>query len=208
MAVPGRIPRSVGLLLFFVVLSAVLLQPGCGTAIDSQIGVTGSFVDPSYRDAAEVLRAYIANEMEQKGLPAVSIALIDDQQVVWAEGFGFADPAVGAAATAETVYRVGSVSKLFTDIAIMQRVEAGELDLDAPITDYLPGFSPSNSFNTPIRAWLPRSPASMKPRWFSRPSRESSTPTLPSRWLAMCWRSWKASRSQPFCSEMFWIRWG
>ena len=38
MAVPGRIPRSVGLLLFFVVLPAVLLQPGCGAAIDSQTG--------------------------------------------------------------------------------------------------------------------------------------------------------------------------
>ena len=45
-------------------------------------------------------------------------------------------------ATAETVYRVGSVSKLFTDVAVMQLVEQGELDLDAPVTKYLPDFKP------------------------------------------------------------------
>src|SRR5205823_2850364 len=45
-------------------------------------------------------------------------------------------------ATAQTVYRVGSVSKLFTDVAVMQLVEKGELDLDAPVTKYLPDFKP------------------------------------------------------------------
>jgi CubicO group peptidase (beta-lactamase class C family)/D-alanyl-D-alanine dipeptidase len=72
---------------------------------------------------------------------------VDDQQIVWAQGFGFADPAAKIPATAQTVYRVGSVSKLFTDIAIMQQVERGKLDLDAPITKYLPEFQPVNPFN-------------------------------------------------------------
>jgi D-alanyl-D-alanine dipeptidase/CubicO group peptidase (beta-lactamase class C family) len=48
------------------------------------------------------------------------------------------------------VYRVGSVSKLFTDIAIMQRVEAGEVDLDAPITRILPEFTPANPHSDSI----------------------------------------------------------
>ncbi len=150
MAVPGRIPRPVVLLLAFALLPAVLLQPGCSAATDSPSVATGTPVDPAYQDVAEVLRAYIGAEMEQKGLPAVSIALVHDQRIVWAEGFGFADPAAGIAATAETVYRVGSVSKLFTDIAVMQRVEAGEIDLDAPVADYLPEFAPSNSSGIPI----------------------------------------------------------
>ena len=55
-----------------------------------------------------------------------------------------------APATADTVYRVGSVSKLFTDIAVMQLVERGEVDLDAPVTTYLPDFKPTNPFGTPI----------------------------------------------------------
>src|SRR5205814_1331200 len=70
--------------------------------------------------------------------------------IVWAQGFGLADPKAKIPASAETVYRIGSVSKLFTDIAIMQLVERGELNLDAPIADYLPNFHPHNSFGTPI----------------------------------------------------------
>ena len=88
--------------------------------------------------------------MKDKALPAVSIALVDDQRIVWSKGFGYADPAKKLPATADTVYRVGSVSKLFTDIAVMQLVERGQVDLDAPVTTYLPSFKPTNPFGTPI----------------------------------------------------------
>jgi CubicO group peptidase (beta-lactamase class C family)/D-alanyl-D-alanine dipeptidase len=83
-------------------------------------------------------------------LPGLSIAIVDRQQTVWAQGFGFADPLTKEPATAETVYRIGSVSKLFTDIGVMQLVERGELNLDAPVTNYLPDFQPHNPFGTPI----------------------------------------------------------
>jgi serine beta-lactamase-like protein LACTB len=96
------------------------------------------------------LEQAIRQEMKKHALPALSIALVDNQQVVWAEGFGMADAARKVPATADTIYRVGSVSKLFTDTAIMQLVEKGELDLDAPITRYLSDFHPSNPFGKPI----------------------------------------------------------
>src|SRR5438874_47696 len=88
--------------------------------------------------------------MEDKKLPAFSIALVDDQQVVWAQGFGYADPDKKIPASPETVYRIGSVSKLFTDIGVMQLVERGELDLDAPIQKYLPDFQPHNPFHKDV----------------------------------------------------------
>lgn len=103
-----------------------------------------------YAAAVEMIERFITHEMADKDLPALSIALIDDQQVVWAKGFGFADPKSKEPATAETVYRVGSVSKLFTDIAVMQLVEQGKLDLDAPVTRYLPDFHPHNPFGRSI----------------------------------------------------------
>src|SRR5262245_40721948 len=84
-----------------------------------------------YETAARRLAALINYEVEDKRLPALSIALVDDQRIVWAQGFGLADPAGKVQATADTVYRVGSVSKLFTDLAVMQRVESRDLDLDA-----------------------------------------------------------------------------
>ena len=103
-----------------------------------------------YSAVAQMLEKFIAREMAEKDLPAVSIALVDDQQIVWANGFGFADPTAKTPATAETVYRVGSVSKLFTDIAVMQLVEQGKLDINAPVTRYLPSFHPKNNFDKAI----------------------------------------------------------
>ncbi|HTU20140.1 MAG TPA: serine hydrolase [Gemmataceae bacterium] len=103
-----------------------------------------------YQTAVEHLTQLIEREVRQKKLPALSIALVDDQQIVWARGFGFADPKAKVPATADTIYRVGSVSKLFTDLAVMQLVERGALDLDAPITKYLPDFKPGNPFDKPI----------------------------------------------------------
>ncbi|MGI9091825.1 MAG: serine hydrolase [Gemmatimonadaceae bacterium] len=108
--------------------------------------------DPKYADAAAFLERVIATEMRNKQLPALSIALVDGDRIVWARGFGEADPVRHVPATAETVYRVGSVSKLFTDVGIMQLVEKGQVDLDVPVSRYLPGFHPHpvNSSGAPI----------------------------------------------------------
>ncbi|SIO60270.1 D-alanyl-D-alanine dipeptidase [Singulisphaera sp. GP187] len=103
-----------------------------------------------YAEVAKKLESWISSEIDQKEIPGLSIALIDDQQVAWARGFGFADPRRRVPASAETVYRVGSVSKLFTDIAVMQLVEQGLLDLDAPVSDSLPGFAPKQTKGKPI----------------------------------------------------------
>ena len=103
-----------------------------------------------YAAVARALEPMIEWERRTKGIPAISIALVDDQQIVWARGFGLEGIADSVPATAETVYRVGSVSKLFTDLAIMQQVELGALDLDAPVTRYLPDFTLANPFGTPI----------------------------------------------------------
>ncbi len=103
-----------------------------------------------YQEVANLLDKLIQREVADKGLPALSIALIDDQTVVWAKGYGLADPEKKTPATADTVYRVGSVSKLFTDVAVMQLVERGALDLDAPVTKVLPEFKPINTFGKAI----------------------------------------------------------
>jgi len=103
-----------------------------------------------YAGIASTLGPLIRREMDEKQLPAFSIALVDGNQIVWAQGFGFQDSDQKIPATAHTVYRVGSVSKLFTDIAIMQMVEKGKISLDAPVQQYIPDFHPHNSFSKPI----------------------------------------------------------
>src|SRR5215469_15013005 len=104
----------------------------------------------TYAPVTGALEDFILQEMESKQLPAISIALVDGQRVVWARGFGLADPDRRTPATADTVYRIGSVSKLFTDIGIMQLVEKGKLDLDAPVSTYIPNFHPPNPFGKAI----------------------------------------------------------
>ncbi len=101
-----------------------------------------------YAEAGSRLSAFIERERARHDLAAVSIALVDDDGVAWAAGFGEQSP--GVPATAQTVYRVGSVSKLFTDIAIMQLAERDEIDIDAPVRTYLPDFAPDNRSGTSI----------------------------------------------------------
>lgn len=103
-----------------------------------------------FEPVAESLTRFIVHEMDDKRLPALSIALVVDSEIVWAAGFGLARPQDSVPATAQTIYRVGSVSKLFTDIALMRLVQRGALDLDAPVGRYLPEFHPRNPFRTTV----------------------------------------------------------
>jgi CubicO group peptidase (beta-lactamase class C family)/D-alanyl-D-alanine dipeptidase len=139
---PRRVLAAARLWVSAVVLSAAMLACADG---DARIPARAD-----YAAAVEALTGFIEHEMADKALPALSIALVEDQETVWAEGFGWADPERETPATAATVYRVGSVSKLFTDLGIMQLVERGEIDLDAPITEYLADFNPENPDGEPI----------------------------------------------------------
>lgn len=99
-----------------------------------------------YRYVKEYISWLIRKEMNQNDVQGLSIALVDDQQVIWAEGFGFADVADKIPADADTIYRVGSVSKLITTTAAMQLVEQGKLELDQPLVTYVPDFSLRSRF--------------------------------------------------------------
>ncbi|MBL9139340.1 MAG: beta-lactamase family protein [Verrucomicrobiales bacterium] len=79
-------------------------------------------------------------EIDQGHLSGVSVALVEGSTVVWADGFGFADKSRRRPTSSNTVYRVGSISKLFTAIAAMQLSEQGRLDIDVPIDRYVPDF--------------------------------------------------------------------
>jgi serine beta-lactamase-like protein LACTB len=104
----------------------------------------------AYRDAVARLSEYINAEMQQKNIPALSIAVVSDQGIVWAQGFGFADREKKRPATAQTIYRVGSVSKLLSDMALVQLIDQGKLKLDEDIQSALPNFRPNNPFGKPI----------------------------------------------------------
>lgn len=98
------------------------------------------------REAVDDLSRFIEQEMEAKKLPALSIAIMDQGEVVWAHGFGMAVPSAKVSAAPDTVYRVASISKLFTDMAAMKLAEEGVLDLDRPVAEVVPELRPNNPF--------------------------------------------------------------
>lgn len=119
----------------FTLLSAIILA-GCGGA--------------DRTDWHARLDAFIQQELTAKHIPALSVAVVADGREVWSNGYGISNPSAGTPVSPTTVYRVASVSKLFTALTVMQLAERGILDLDAPITDYLPEFSPENPYDKPI----------------------------------------------------------
>jgi serine beta-lactamase-like protein LACTB len=76
----------------------------------------------------------------QRGIPGLSLTVAVDGKIVYSEGFGFADLEERVPAWPTTKFRIGSISKPLTAVALMELVEAGKVDLDAPVQKYVPSF--------------------------------------------------------------------
>jgi CubicO group peptidase (beta-lactamase class C family) len=160
--------------------------------------------DDGVMSSLELLSAWIESQMAYRGQPGLSMGVIYDQELIWAKGFGYADLASKKAATPTTVYRIASITKLFTATAIMQLRDEGKLQLDDPVTRHLPWFQVQNSFadapEITIRqllthtSGLPREAAF--PYWVDRnfPTIEAIREKLPNQEVAIAPESkWKYS---------------
>ena len=153
--------------------------------------------------------AYIRKQMKGARIPGLALGIVHDGRPVHLRGFGRADDS-GRAFTAQTPFFIGSNSKSFTALAVMQLAEAGKVDLDAPVQRCIPWFrvaDPEASALITVRHLLNqtsglteragsgmpgqrpgcRSPASM---WWS---------TGPGRWSRWTPARW-GSRSASTCS--------
>ncbi len=104
-------------------------------------GLASAAAPTDDQSAAKQFSAAAAEELQRGILPGFSVAWIVDGKLVYSAGFGYADWKQGSPATDQTIYRAGSISKLFNAVAAVQLVEQGKLDLDAPVEAALPGFS-------------------------------------------------------------------
>lgn len=87
------------------------------------------------------LEREIRPALQRCRVPGCSIAVVTRDGLVWAGGFGYADLRSGRPATADTVYRLFSGTKLFTAVAVLQLEERALLNLDDPVADHLPGLA-------------------------------------------------------------------
>ncbi|MFZ0639259.1 MAG: serine hydrolase domain-containing protein [Candidatus Acidiferrales bacterium] len=91
----------------------------------------------------------IGNELLARGIPGLAVAVAVDGHLVYAEGFGYADLEERVPAWPTTKFRIGSISKTLTAAALMQLVEQGKVDLDAPVQKYVPSFPDKGAKITP-----------------------------------------------------------
>jgi len=91
---------------------------------------------------------YELNKLEKKhNLPSIAVSLLSGEEVIYQQTTGLSNIEENIPADFETVYKAGSISKLFTAIEIMRLYEESLIDLDEPITTYLPEFSIKSRFN-------------------------------------------------------------
>jgi CubicO group peptidase (beta-lactamase class C family) len=76
--------------------------------------------------------------MREGRIPGFSVAVVKEGEIVYAEGFGSRDPIRSLPATPDTLYGIGSCTKSFVAMAIMQLAEKGKVDLHAPVNKYVP----------------------------------------------------------------------
>ena len=96
--------------------------------------------DSTYAPAIAAAARRLVATLHSQRIPGMTVAVAVDGHVIWSEGFGFADVANRTAACPETRFRIGSVSKPITAVAMARLYDAGKLDLDAPITRYVSSF--------------------------------------------------------------------
>lgn len=107
-----------------------------------------SITQGDYSYAIEYADSRIKNLMKEHDLPSVVVAMIDGSDIIYKNAYGLSNIAQNTKATLDTVYKVGSITKLFTGIEIMRMHEEGLINIKKPITEYLPDFSINTRFGS------------------------------------------------------------
>jgi CubicO group peptidase (beta-lactamase class C family) len=95
---------------------------------------------PAYPSAVQAAEDAAYDVLRQHGASSLGIAIVNRSGLAWTRSFGLADVATGTPPTPETRFGIGSVSKMFAAVAVMQLAERGLVELEAPLVRYLPGF--------------------------------------------------------------------
>ena len=126
----GVVKTSVGL----IVLKELALDAQPVIALSQTAQTTPGRFQPAYQRLDE----YIARHMSEVGAPGMTLALSDRNGLLRSSQYGFADVKAGIKVSPQTLFEIGSISKSFVAMAVLQLAEEGKLDLNKPVTNYLP----------------------------------------------------------------------
>ncbi len=127
-----RRKAGVWMILAALVLGAAYLasKPGSDTPAANGHGSAPEFA---------AIERFVQDEMAAQRIPGLALGIVENDRITYLRGFGKADDS-GRPVTPRTPFIIGSIAKSFTALAIMQLVEAGKIELDAPVQRYLPWF--------------------------------------------------------------------
>ena len=99
---------------------------------------------PSVQDNSDIkldeklaqFEGYLADMQRELDIPGMSVAIVKDQELIWAQGFGYADVEARRPATADTSYEIASLTKTLSSAILLQLVEQGKVNLDDPVSKY------------------------------------------------------------------------
>jgi CubicO group peptidase (beta-lactamase class C family) len=112
------------------------------------LAVSGSAIRAADTLDTAQIDTHVKDWMQMYDVPGASIALVRDGDVIYTRGYGVRDTTTQHPVNENTLFAIGSITKSFTSLAVAQLVDAGKIDLDSPVTAYLPDFKLSDAAAT------------------------------------------------------------
>ena len=111
--------------------------------------LTGVTPLPLTGERLATFEAYVAAKLAEAGVPGAAVAVVQNGEVVFEQGFGVREIGLPAPVTPDTLLRIGSVTKSFSSLLTATLVDAGRLSWDTPLVDLLPAFAVADPALTP-----------------------------------------------------------
>ncbi len=127
-------------ILLFFFFSVTLSNAGASSPFPEDLNTLESYLD-----------GVIETHLKERNIAGASVSIVNNGEIILKKGYGYADVDRKIEVDPDvTLFRIGSVSKLFTWLAVLQQVEQGNLDLEADINDYLEAFRIPETFDRPV----------------------------------------------------------
>lgn len=142
----GAAARAFGAVAFLALAIAACVGPAQRGPLPQRFAATASApADPEARTRlalrAPLVEALFADALREGAWPGLAVGIVSRDGLVWARGFGVADLDTKEPVTADTVFRVGSITKTLTGLALLELRDLGKLTLDDPVERTLPEFA-------------------------------------------------------------------
>jgi CubicO group peptidase (beta-lactamase class C family) len=121
-----------------LVLTCLLLARAAGWAEQALTPVPGSTSLGEPCSQCPQIDAMVSREFVQSPIGSLTVGVVSGDKLVWTKSYGNAESVISLTANQDTVYRIGSITKMFTATMLEQLVEAGKVELTDPVEKYFP----------------------------------------------------------------------